>query len=255
MERAVLDRLERQVNEQVKTRFPADAVRQAIVLGYGDDPVIEPGELMVRVVIEAADGPGDDEQSLEAFTGAHRAAMREFRQQLEEQIPEVRRIEFVTQHAGGQAKPSRMMMRIGSPAERDRAAGEVGAAGEAMENEREGALPGFFLENPRSIGIGFAGVDDQRQAGGTRRCDMGAKPAFLCIARTAVIVVVETGLANRHHLRVPRADDEVVRGDVRLLMRVMRMCADRAIDLGIALRDRKEAGKAAHAGRDTHHAH
>ena len=125
MERAVLDRLERQVNEQVKTRFPADAVRQAIVLGYGDDPVIAPGELMVRVVIEAADGPGDDEQSLEAFTGAHRAAMREFRQQLEEQIPEVRRIEFVTQHAGGQAKPSRMMMRIGSPAERDRAAGEL----------------------------------------------------------------------------------------------------------------------------------
>jgi len=125
MEREVLDRLERQLNEQVRARFPGDAVRQAVVLQYGDDPVVEPGELMVRVIIEAADGPGDEEQSLDAFADAHKAAMREFRQELEEQIPEVRRVEFVTKHAGGQAKPSRMIMRIGSPAERDRTGGEL----------------------------------------------------------------------------------------------------------------------------------
>jgi hypothetical protein len=130
MERAVLDRLEGQVSEQVRARFPGNAVRQAVVLQYGDDPVIEPGELMVRVVIEAADGPGDEEpgaveQSLEAFADAHKAAMREFRQQLEKQIPEVRRVEFVTKLAGEQAKQARMIMRIGPPANRDRAAGEL----------------------------------------------------------------------------------------------------------------------------------
>jgi hypothetical protein len=125
MERAVLDRLERQVSEQVRARFPGNAVRQAVVLDYGDDPVVEPGELMVRVVIEAADGPGDEEQALEAFADAHKAAMREFRQQLEEQIPEVRRVEFSTKHAGGQARQTRMMMRVGPAAERDRAASEL----------------------------------------------------------------------------------------------------------------------------------
>ena len=56
MDRAAMDHLEQRIDEEVKKRFPGGAVQRVALLQYGDDPVIEPGELMVRVVLEAADG-------------------------------------------------------------------------------------------------------------------------------------------------------------------------------------------------------
>ena len=75
-----------------------------------------------------------------------------------------------------------------------------GAAGEAMQHGGEGALPRFFFENPRGIGIGLARMDDERQAGLARGRDMGAKAAFLRVARRVVVVIVEAGFAERHDL-------------------------------------------------------
>jgi hypothetical protein len=46
-------------------------VQRVAVLQYGDDPVIEPGELLVRVFIEAAEGCEGQEQAFRAFEGAH----------------------------------------------------------------------------------------------------------------------------------------------------------------------------------------
>ena len=135
-------------------------------------------------------------------------------------------------------------------AERDGAAGEVGAAGEAMQHSREGALPGFFLKNARGVGVGFARVNDQRQSGRARRRDMGAKAPLLRVARAVVVVIVETRFADRHDFRMPRVGDEIVHCYVQLLVRVMRMRADRAIDVRKTLRDRQHAGKAPHARRD-----
>ena len=123
MDRTALDRLESQVGEQVRARFPG-AVRQVILMQHGDDPVVEPGELMVRVVIEAPGEAGDEERALDAFGDAHKVAMREFRRELEDRLPEVRRIEFVTEDAGGEPRQSRMVMRIG-PRPGDRTAGEL----------------------------------------------------------------------------------------------------------------------------------
>jgi hypothetical protein len=114
-----------QVGGQVRARFPGSPVRQVALLQHGDDPVVEPGELMIRVVIEAAGGPGGEEAALEAFGDTHKAAMRELRQELEDQIPEVRRIEFAAEGPEGQCGPGRLMMRLDRPRERDRAAGDL----------------------------------------------------------------------------------------------------------------------------------
>jgi hypothetical protein len=57
VERTELDQLERVVDHKIKARFPRDAVQRVAVLQHGDDPVIKPGELLVRVFIPAPDRP------------------------------------------------------------------------------------------------------------------------------------------------------------------------------------------------------
>ena len=61
MDRAVFDSIEREIDEEVHKRFPGDVIKQAVLLHYGDDPEIEPGELFVRVLLRA-DRPEDYEQ-------------------------------------------------------------------------------------------------------------------------------------------------------------------------------------------------
>jgi hypothetical protein len=52
MDQAAIDHIKQQIDGEVKKRFPG-AARRVAVLQYGDDPVIEPGDLLVRVIIEA----------------------------------------------------------------------------------------------------------------------------------------------------------------------------------------------------------
>ncbi len=138
--------------------------------------------------------------------------------------------------------------------ERDRAAGEIGAAGKAMQHRGEGALPAFLFENARGIVVGLARMDDERQAGLARRRDMRAKAALLRLARRVVVVVIEAGFAERHDFRVPRQRDEIGRRHVELFMGVMRMRADRAKHVGKALGDREQVRLALDPRRNRHHA-
>jgi hypothetical protein len=55
-DRDVLDALEREIDDEARVLFPGGAVSRVMLLPYGDDPEIEPGDLWVRV-IPAADGP------------------------------------------------------------------------------------------------------------------------------------------------------------------------------------------------------
>src|SRR5215472_9096282 len=57
VERPMIDRLERRIDREVKARFGPGVVRRVTLLQHDDDAAIEPGDLLVRVVIEAAGGP------------------------------------------------------------------------------------------------------------------------------------------------------------------------------------------------------
>ncbi len=81
---------------------------------------------------------------------------------------------------------------------------QIAAAGEAMQDGREGALPGFFRQNARHVGVGFAGMDHQRQAGLARRSDVLAEALFLRVARAFVVVIVEPGFADGDDFRMLR---------------------------------------------------
>src|ERR1039458_1390807 len=85
MERAAIDRIQRRIEDELATRFPGSAVQGVALLQYGDDPEIEPGELVIRVQIAApgalegdeAPDPGSD--PLDMFRRAHQPAIKQLR--------------------------------------------------------------------------------------------------------------------------------------------------------------------------------
>jgi Arc/MetJ-type ribon-helix-helix transcriptional regulator len=93
MDRNVLDVIEREIDDEVRTRFPGAAVRRALLLQYGDDPQIEPRDLWVRVLLDS-DGPEDYDRAWKAFAGPHQAAIEEFPRYLAEKVHEIMNVEF-----------------------------------------------------------------------------------------------------------------------------------------------------------------
>jgi hypothetical protein len=68
-------------------------VRRAVLLHYGDDPEIGPGDLWVRVLLDA-DGPQDYEPTLTALRLANSMAIEQFAGYLAEKLPEIRLVEY-----------------------------------------------------------------------------------------------------------------------------------------------------------------
>lgn len=106
MEKAAVDRLQELIDDQVKKRFPAGTVRHVKVLQYGDEPVVEPGELAVRVYINAPEEEDERENALESFEAANRETIKKLRGDLSARLPEARRLEFRT----GDGDGSRIML-------------------------------------------------------------------------------------------------------------------------------------------------
>jgi hypothetical protein len=93
MDRAVFESVEREIDDEVRARFPADVIKQAVLLHHGDDPEIEPGELWVRVLLRA-DRPEEYKQIIQAFIRDHQAALEEIPRYLAEKLREIRLVEF-----------------------------------------------------------------------------------------------------------------------------------------------------------------
>jgi hypothetical protein len=64
------------VEAQFRSVFPEGTFTQVDVLGYGDDPDVEPGETAIRAFVDRAGRPAetweDDEEVMQAFEEAHR---------------------------------------------------------------------------------------------------------------------------------------------------------------------------------------
>jgi hypothetical protein len=95
-----LDHLTRQFDELVRERLPDAPIAKAEVLQYGDDPEIEPGQLMGRVTIEVGNTEEERKRDFRAFHDGQRDAIHELRKELD-RIPEAQLLEFV---ASGEAE-------------------------------------------------------------------------------------------------------------------------------------------------------
>jgi hypothetical protein len=96
MEPAAIERVQQMINDEVRERFPATAVRRVELLQHGDDPAVEPGALMVRVLI----APDGGDKALEVFSREHMGRMREFRRMLAERLPEATALEVTVDDPG-----------------------------------------------------------------------------------------------------------------------------------------------------------
>ncbi len=108
MDQAAKDPIQHELEDEAKKLF-AGAIRQVVLLQHGDDPQVEPGELMLRLV--ATQPLGDGEELADVL---NRRAMKRFRHELSQRLPEVRRIEVKFEDASGHPlKAHRMMILDG----------------------------------------------------------------------------------------------------------------------------------------------
>jgi hypothetical protein len=90
LDRAVLDQLQSTLDEQVEEHFPDGGVQRVALLQHGDDPWVEPGDLLVRVFIEEA---GED-PPLRAWNRDHETMIRELQRELAGKLPGAGYLEF-----------------------------------------------------------------------------------------------------------------------------------------------------------------
>jgi len=95
MERAEQAMVERVINHEMQERFGAGAVQRAVLLQHGDDPAIEPGQLLVRVFVEASDEPG-----LTVWQSTHQGGIDAIRRELSLRLPAARLLEFTFDQPG-----------------------------------------------------------------------------------------------------------------------------------------------------------
>ncbi len=82
------------VERRVRARFPGAAVRQVVLLRYGDDPTVEPGGMTIRIVVDPAGVPEGAESPAKAFHLAHRAEIEQLARDLPGLVPEATRLEI-----------------------------------------------------------------------------------------------------------------------------------------------------------------
>lgn len=124
MDPTALDHVRQLIEDDVTARFPGGGIERVAVLQYGDDPVVEPGELAVRVFVTAEGDLPERERVVQDFSRAFGQELEALRRDLTDKLPEARRLEF--QFGADRAGPGIVMNRQGRSLEaRALAGGEL----------------------------------------------------------------------------------------------------------------------------------
>jgi hypothetical protein len=111
VDQAELEGIRQRFDQEVRTRLPGAPIERTEVLQYGDDPEVEPGQLLARVVLDTRGDRQERDRAFEAVHDEHREAFHELRRELNKlAVPVV--LEFV---AGGQHAPDepRHVIKLG----------------------------------------------------------------------------------------------------------------------------------------------
>jgi hypothetical protein len=83
MEQAELDRIRQQFAEAVRRHLPGAPIERVEVLQHGDDPEVEPGQLLARVTVAAPDEEEGRKRVFDEFHAGHHEAFHELRKELD----------------------------------------------------------------------------------------------------------------------------------------------------------------------------
>jgi hypothetical protein len=109
LDRATTDLIEQAVRE----RFGEGALDSVAVLQYGDDPAVEPGQVIIEVTVESSAGPEGEEDALETFHRTHRDTIRQLQRDIPQRWPQANRFKLTT----GQGQGRKFMLRFPGPDE------------------------------------------------------------------------------------------------------------------------------------------
>ena len=111
MDQAELARIREQFDREVRTRLPGAPIERIEVLQYGEDPEVEPGQLLARVVLGTPDDAEERARAFEAVHDEHREAFHELRRELNKlAVPVMLQIATGGEHAPDQP---RLMLKLG----------------------------------------------------------------------------------------------------------------------------------------------
>jgi hypothetical protein len=108
LDRAAQEQVQTRLGEQVKENFPDGGVQRVALLQHGDDPSVEPGDLLVRVFIEQAQEP----PSHRAWHRDHETMIGDLQREITTKLPGASHLEFWFGENGRQGK---VRHRLGSP--------------------------------------------------------------------------------------------------------------------------------------------
>jgi len=112
MDRAALDHVRQLIEDEVRARFPGSPIERVVLLQYGDDPIVEPGEIAVRVILAAGGDRAERERIMEDFNRSFGRELEKLRDDLTDRLPEARRLEVrAGEDKGGPAFFLRAMPR------------------------------------------------------------------------------------------------------------------------------------------------
>jgi hypothetical protein len=82
MEQTELAQIKERVDREVRDRFPQAVIERVEVLEHNEDPQVEPGQLLARVVFRAPEGLEERARALETIHDERREAFRGLRNEL-----------------------------------------------------------------------------------------------------------------------------------------------------------------------------
>ena len=115
MEEAELARIREQFDQKVHERFPGAPIERVEVLQYGDQPEIEPGQLLARVIIATPDDEPERREAFDAFHDEHRVGLHELRSELD-RLPTRVTLQFTTGGEPCDGKPQPVIQLGQGPA-------------------------------------------------------------------------------------------------------------------------------------------
>jgi hypothetical protein len=94
VEKAAVEHVQQILDKEIKGRFPEGTIERVELLQYGDDPVVEPGQFVVRATVAASGDKEDHARIARGFEGSFRQQMDQIRHDLQDKLPEVSRFEI-----------------------------------------------------------------------------------------------------------------------------------------------------------------
>ena len=101
------------IEQDVRGRFPDGTVDRVAVLQYGDDPSVEPGQIVIQMTV-ASEAEGD-EDPLQGFKRTYQDAIRQLQQDIPRRWPQANRFKLVSRQSEGRQRL--MLLRMPVPDE------------------------------------------------------------------------------------------------------------------------------------------